>query len=128
MINYEIVSIAGFDYPVAFNRYAMGELLRDIGVDLSEFLGEDESSIKLDFKHLQKVAYYGLVGGYAAKYEKDFPLSYMQAAVNLFDDNDGFSKMIEIYGRHTQQQAKETEEKPEAKVRKPKAHKTQGKP
>jgi len=105
MKKFEIVEIAGKKLPVAFNRYALGELMDDLGLSLEDF-----SNIKESLKTVQKFAYYGLVGGYAAKHEKQFEMSYMKACIELFGDDVGLAKIMDVWAKH-QPAPSEVEEK-----------------
>lgn len=89
--------------PVAFNRFALGELMDDLGLGL-----EDMQNLQPTIKTVQKFAYWGLVGGYAAKHDKELEMSYMKACIELFEDQEGLEKIMEIFA---QQQPKEEEKK-----------------
>lgn len=104
MNKYENVKIAGKEMPVAFNRYALGELMSDLGVDIQGL-----NNLKEDLKTIQKFAYYGLVGGYAAKHGEQLPMTYMQACLELFEDEKGIGEIMAIFGK--QQPASEADTK-----------------
>lgn len=92
--------------PVSFNRYALGEFMRDQKIDLKDF-----NNLPEDLKTIQKLAYYGLVGGYAAKHDKELEISYMKACIDLFHDEKGLSDIMQIWAEQQPQADKEEESK-----------------
>ena len=89
---FEVVTLSGKKYPIAFNKFALGMLCRSEGITLDDL---SSSKIKLDMLFLLKLAYYGLVGGAAAKGE-GFPQSFVEMQP-AFDDQEGWNKIIEIW-------------------------------
>lgn len=98
MNQFKTVKIAGREMPVAFNRFALGELMDDLELGM-----EDMTNLQPTLKTVQKFAYYGLVGGYAAKHRKEFEMSYMDACIELFHDDDGLAAIMEVWANQQPQ-------------------------
>ena len=115
MKSYKEITLAGKVYPVAFNKYAISEFTRAAGIDL-----EGLSEIKNDLKTIQQLTYYGLVGGWAAKHEAIFPMSYIKACVELFDKTEELIPIMEVWAEHmpdaVEKPAKATKAKGEGKL------------
>ena len=62
------VEINNKSYPVAFNKYALGKFCRSQGISLTDLT---DGKIQEDLETFLSLAYYGLVGGAAAKDGKD---------------------------------------------------------
>lgn len=115
------IKFNGKSYPVSYNRYALGEFMRDQGLSLS-----DMDKLPEDLKTMQKLAYYGLVGGHAAKTGEDLPMTYIEFCIDLADDSDALNECIELFAQQQSEGAKEAEAEKKPK-RQAKATATQAK-
>lgn len=96
--------------PVSFNRYALGELLDDLQLGMEEL-----GNLKPGLKTVQKFAYYGLVGGYAAKHGEELPMPYIKACIDLFHDDEGIAAIMEVWANQQPQESEPKDDKAEKK-------------
>lgn len=109
--------IAGKSYPVAFNKYALGKFCRSQGLTLNDLTS---GQVEEDLETFLNLAYYGLVGGAAAKYGKEFSLNYIQTCMLFEEDETALERIMEIWGEQL------PADQPEEKKAKPKGKSSPG--
>lgn len=106
------IAFNGKEFPVSFNRYALGRFMRDQGISISEM-----DKLPEDLETLQKLAYFGIVGGTAAKTGKDPELTYIEFCLDYADDTEALNACMELFTEQ-QTESEPTEKKPKKAVAK----------
>lgn len=108
------IAFNGKEFPVSFNRYALGRFMRDQGISIS-----DMDKLPEDLETLQKLAYFGIVGGVAATTGKDPELSYIDFCMDYADDTEGLNACMELFAeQQSGEDNDETKKKPKATAEK----------
>jgi hypothetical protein len=104
------IAFNGVEFPMSFNRYALGRFMRDQGISISQM-----NELPEDLETVQKLAYFGIVGGFAAEKGKDPDLTYIQFCLDYADDSDGLNLAMELFAeQQAEQDEGGTEKKPKA--------------
>ena len=108
------IAFNGKEFPVSFNRYALGRFMRDQGISISEM-----DKLPEDLETLQKLSYFGIVGGVAAKTGKDPELSYIDFCMDYADDTEALNACMELFAeQQTEPSETDTKKKPRATAKK----------
>ena len=108
------IAFNGTSFPVSFNRYAFGRFMRDQGISISEM-----NELPEDLETVQKLAYFGIVGGAAAETGTDPDLTYIQFCLDYADDSEGLNLAMELFAeQQAEQDETNTEKKPKAAANK----------
>lgn len=108
------IAFNGTSFPVSFNRYALGRFMRDQGISISQM-----NELPEDLETVQKLAYFGIVGGAAAETGKDPDLTYIQFCLDYADDSEALNLAMELFAeQQAEQDETNTEKKPKAAANK----------
>lgn len=88
--------------------------MRHEGITIQQF-----ANLPQDLETMQQLVYHGLVGGYAAKFEKEPPVSYMQFCIDMAEDNDALEESMAYFAEQNAME-EEGEKKPKARKAEPK--------